>query len=290
MMIDTHFNRMFGLLHPMVLSPLNPWSDWRLAAAVSEAGGLGLIHVGTQDQDALRLCYENTGEDAVGWGIDMSRLARAPGVLDQLLGYRPRAILLYGGDPAPWVAAIRDRAVPVICVVDSVATARSAIAAGVEILVAHGNGGAGSGSGSRTGLSLLPEIADVIYASHTETLLLGSGGIADARGVAAALIMGADGVLMGTRFWASAESSLPRDRVEALLRLDGDDVACRAIETGNHGNLLCLWRGQLEDRVRIPVGEGVGMVRDAPPVEEILSTLTYKASRLMTHIRRKVVD
>lgn len=270
-MIDTHFNRLFGLLHPMVLSPLNPLSDWRLAAAVSNAGGLGLIHVGDQDPDALQTCFENTGNDAVGWGIDVARLEQNPDVLDQLLGYRPRAVLLYGGDPTPYVGKARAQNVPVICLVDTIAMAHTAIAAGVDILAAHGDGAAAQGSGPRTTLSLLPEVANAIYASHTETLLLSYGGIADARSVAAALIMGADGVMIGTRLWASEESPATADQLSAYLSLSGDDIQCRTTN-------------------RLAVGDGVGLIHDAPPVEEILNTLTQKASRLMTHIRRKVVD
>lgn len=289
-MIDTHFNRMFGLLHPMVLSPLNPMSDWQLAAAVSDAGGLGLIHVGSQDQGALQVCFDNTGEDAVGWGVDISRLERTPEILAQLLDYRPRAILLYDGDPTPYVAQLREQKVPVICVVESVQMARMAIAAGVDIIAAHGNGGAGSGSGSRTTLSLLPEIADAIYASHMETLLLCSGGIADARSIAAALIMGADGVLMGTRLWATAESSLTGEAVEELVALSGDDVPCQVMSMQGGGPVARLWRGLGGPEAGRPIGEGVGMVRDAPSVEEILTSLTYKVSRLMIHIQRKVVE
>ncbi|MCL6285861.1 nitronate monooxygenase [Ruegeria sp. 2012CJ41-6] len=289
-MIDTHFNRMFGLLHPMVLAPLNPASDWRMAAAVSDAGGLGLIHVGNLDFTALRGCYLRTGKDAVGWGVDILRLEHEPELLDQLLGYRPRAILLYGGDPSPFVEKIQAKKVPVISVVDTIDLARKAIAAGVEILAAHGNGSAGSGSGNRTTMALLPEVADAIYASHTETLLLCSGGITDARNIAAALIMGADGVMMGTRFWASQETPLQQGQVNALMALSGDDVPVLP-EVGESNKVIKRgWRGIGLCDASQPVGEGVGLIHNAPAVEVILKSLTHKASRLMTHIQRKVVE
>lgn len=289
-MIDTHFNRMFGLLHPMVLSPLNSASNWRMAAAVSDAGGLGLIHVGQQDRDALHDCFKKTGEDAVGWGIDVARLADDPDVLDQLLSYRPRTILLYGGDPTPYVAQIQARKVPVISVVESVDMARTAIAAGVEILAAHGNGGAGASSGNRTVMSLLPEVADTIYASHTETMLLCSGGISDARSIAAALIMGADGVMMGTRFWASQETSLSDEQLNTYLSLSGDDIPCWSTQSRNGDASNRVWRGIEHADQWQPVGEGIGMIQDAPPIDHLLKVLTHKTSRLMTHIRRKVVE
>ncbi|WP_120633626.1 nitronate monooxygenase [Ruegeria sp. EL01] len=289
-MIDTHFNRRFGLLHPMVLAPLNPASDWRLAAAVSDAGGLGLIHVGELDTKDLTECYLRTGEDAVGWGINIQRLEREPEVLDQLLGYRPRAILLYGGDPKPFVDRIQTIKVPVICVVETIDMARRAIASGVEILAAHGNGCAGSGSGTRTTMALLPEVADAIYASHTETLLLCSGGISDARSVAAALIMGADGVMMGTRFWASQETSLPQNQVNALLSLTGDDVTVCSKTDNCHEVVKRTWRGIGMPEDKQPVSEGVGTIHSAPSIDTILNSLTHKTSRLMTHIQRKVVE
>jgi nitronate monooxygenase len=101
------------------------------------------------------------------------------------------------------------------------ASAREAVDAGADILVAQG-GEAGGHSGSRATLPLVPEVADFLSATAPETLLVAAGGIADGRGLAAALMLGADGVLIGSRLLATEEALTPAGFHPAILAADGD--------------------------------------------------------------------
>src|SRR6185369_7547081 len=96
----------------------------------------------------------------------------------------------------------------VICQLQTRADAERAIDCGVDVIVAQGTEGGGHG-GARATLTLVPELADLIAKRAPQTLLCAAGGIADGRGLAAALMLGADGVVVGTRFWASAEALTP---------------------------------------------------------------------------------
>ena len=285
-MIDTHFTRTFGLLHPYALAPFAPYSDGRLAAAISQAGGLGLVHAGKLTTAQLDEQFQNTGEDAVGWGVDTARLAQDPDILPQLLSYKPRALLLAGGDPRPYADRIKAAGVRLICVAQSVEAARHAITAETDIMVALGGATAGQGSGTRSTFALLPEVANEIYASHAEILLLAAGGICDPRGIAASVIMGADGVMMGTRLWATQEAPISEEQRAAFINLSGD-AATVFPSAGNDGQ---QWRGIGPADKGQPMGEGVGLINSVPGVEALFTSLTTKSARLMTHIKRKVIS
>ena len=105
----------------------------------------------------------------------------------------------------------------------SLALAREAIDAGADVIVAQG-GEAGGHGGDRATMTLVPEIADLLAATSPETVLVAAGGIADGRGLAAALMLGAEGVLIGSRLLASAEAAMPRGFHDALVAADGDST------------------------------------------------------------------
>lgn len=285
-MIDTHFTRAFGLLHPFALAPIAPTSDGRLAAAVSRAGGLGLVHVGKLSAGELAGQHSAASGNAVGWGLETKRLESDPDVLGQLLAYRPRAVLLSGGDHRPHADRIKAAGVRLISVVHSVSMAHQAIEVDADVIVAQGNATAGPEPSARSTFALLPEVANAIYTAHSEAQLLACGGITDARGIAASLIMGADGVMMGTRLWASQDAPLPAETLSELLRLTGDDV----VHVNASENTTERWHGTGTLAGPQPLSEGVGLIDDAPSIESLLPSLTAKTSRLMTHIRRKVVE
>ncbi|UZF95378.1 nitronate monooxygenase [Bosea sp. NBC_00550] len=113
--------------------------------------------------------------------------------------------MLSFGDPTPFAAEIAAAGVPLICQCQSIAHVRQALDAGAAIIVAQGAEAGGHGH-RRATLPFVPEAADLIARESPDTLLLAAGGIADGRGLAAALMLGADGVLVGTRFWASREA------------------------------------------------------------------------------------
>ena len=133
----------------------------------------------------------------------------------------PACLFLSFGDPRPFAAEIAAAGVPLICQVQTLDHARDAVEAGAQVIVAQG-GEAGGHGASRAVMTLVPEVVDYLTRAAPEVLLLAAGGIADGRGLAAALMLGADGVLVGTRLWASAECLAPRPMLEAAVAAGGD--------------------------------------------------------------------
>ena len=220
-MIVTALTRAFELAHPIVLAPMGGVSGGRLAAAVSNAGGLGLVGGGYGDRAwlarELALVQESTDRP---WGVGLITWAIGPGILEFALAHRPRAFVLSFGDPRPHAPAIKAAGCTLICQVQGVAEARLALEAGADFIVAEGTEAGGHG-GTRATLPLVPAIVDLV----APTPVLAAGGIADGRGVAAALMLGAQGALMGTRFCASTEA-LGRDAAkQRLVHASGDDTA-----------------------------------------------------------------
>jgi nitronate monooxygenase len=206
----------------------------RLAAAVTDAGGLGILGGGY----AGALGGEpDLGEELAlvrgrkfGIGFITWALARAPRALDQALGYSPFCLLLSFGDPRPFAKPTASGGAKLICQVQSLAHVDQALEAGAVAIVAQGTEAGGHGA-NRSTLPFVPEVADYLGKHSPETLLVAAGGIADGRGLAAALMLGADGVLVGTRFWASEEALTPRAMTDRAFRATGDDtVRTRALD------------------------------------------------------------
>jgi len=222
-MIVTRFTRAFGLAHPVALAPMAGAAGGALAGAVARAGGLGLLGGGYGDPDWTRQEWDHAGDAPIGVGFITWRLT--PAVLQAALDRGPRAVMLSFGDPAPFAAAVHAAGVPLICQCQSLDHVRAAVGAGARIIVAQGaeaGGHGGGGNGGRGTLSLIPEVADHLAAHAPDTLLLAAGGIADGRGLAAVLALGADGAMIGTRFWAAAEALVPPGFHAAAVVAGGD--------------------------------------------------------------------
>jgi nitronate monooxygenase len=221
MSLRTRLTERFGIEHPIISAPMGTIAGGRLAAAVSHAGGLGLIGGGYGDGDWLERELAAAGNARVGCGFITWSLARRPELLDRVLAHAPAAVMLSFGSPAPFAARIRQAGAALICQVQSMAHARDAVAAGADVIVAQG-GEAGGHGGGRATMTLVPEVADLLAAAAPDTLLVAAGGIADGRGLAAALMLGADGVLIGSRLVACAESAAPDGFRAAIVAADGD--------------------------------------------------------------------
>ena len=219
-MIRTKLTDMFGLQHPLILAPMGGVAGGALAAAVSNAGGLGLVGGGYGDREWLRteLSVVKAGTKRP-WGVGLITWSIEPDVLDLALSYRPDAFILSFGDPRPHVPAIRKAGCRLICQVQDLAQAKLAAAAGADLIVAEGNE-AGGHSGTRGTLPFVPAVVDAV----APLPVVAAGGIADGRGLAAALALGAQGALLGTRFYASTEA-LGHARAKArLVAGAGDDT------------------------------------------------------------------
>jgi nitronate monooxygenase len=206
-----------GIAKPLVLAPMGSVSGGALAAAVSRAGGLGLIGAGYGDPDWIRREFNRAEGARVGIGFITWSLAKRPELLDLALEHKPRAVMLSFGDPRPFAARIKQSGAKLICQVQSLAIARQALDAEPDVLVAQGTEAGGHG-GERSLFALLPAVRDIAR----EVPVLAAGGIADHRGYEAAMALGADGVLVGTRFIAADESLATPRAKERIVQTDGD--------------------------------------------------------------------
>lgn len=223
MTLKTRLTRHFGIEHPVVLAPMDDVADARLASAVSAAGGLGLLGGGYTNEVWVRRQFDQLSS-AVGCGFITWTLNGKDHVLDFVLEQSPAAIFLSFGDPAPYAPRIRAAGVPLICQVHNVEQASRAIEVGADVITAQGAEGGGHGAGQRSTFTLVPEIVDLVAKNAPQVLVLAAGGVTDGRTLAAALALGADGVVVGTRFWASQEAAISRVAQQYVLQADGDST------------------------------------------------------------------
>jgi len=205
MAINTALTKRLAIAHPVLLAPMDLVADARLTAAVSTAGGFGILGGGYGDATWLSEELDRLAAHRVRFGVGFITwsLARQTHLLDLALERKPAAVFLSFGDVAPFVERIHRAGALAICQVQSIALATQAVAAGADILVAQGTEAGGHGA-TRGMATLVPEMVDAVGA---DVPVVAAGGIADGRGLAAALMLGAAGVLMGTRFYATSEAA-----------------------------------------------------------------------------------
>jgi nitronate monooxygenase len=312
----TRLTRRLGTEHPVLSAPMALAAGGALAAAVTRAGGLGLIGGGYGDGDWLEREFAQAGNTRTGCGFITWSLAKQPHLLTAALAHRPAALMLSFGDPAPFAAEIAAAEIPLICQCQSLDHVRQALDAGAAIIVAQG-GEAGGHGHRRATFPFVPEVADLLARQSPDTLLLAAGGIADGRGLAASLMLGADGVLVGTRFWASREALVHARQQAAALSATGDgtvrtslpDIARRLdwpkpfdIRVAAN-DFTRRWAGRDEalkasieqeapayraafaagdpDNAAVIVGEAVGLVSDVPSAGEIVTRMVDEAAALL---------
>jgi nitronate monooxygenase len=321
-MISTRLTERFGIRHPIVCAPMAFAAGGSLAAAVSRAGGLGIVGggyagtVGGEPDPDTELALAKSGKFGVGF-ITWA-LAQAPQMLTKALKHSPFCVFLSFGDPRPFAAEIRDSGAVLICQVQFLSQIDAALHAGAEAVVVQGTEAGGHGA-SRSTFPFVPEAADHLKEHSPETLLLAAEGIADGRGLAAALMLGADGVVVGTRLWASAEALTPRAHTDKTIGETGDSTirtkvldalrgypwpreysfrfmknklteqwadreaeAFRAFGTLSEKYAEARMQGDL-DTVAVVCGEAVGLLRDRPTAESIVKSMAAQAEDLLTH-------
>ena len=304
--------------HPILLAPMDLVASGTLASAVSRAGGLGLIGGGYGDAQWLTREFAAAGNARVGCGFITWSLAQKPELLDVALDHRPVAVMLSFGDPSPFAAKIKGAGAKLICQVQSLAQAKAAAASGADILVAQGTEAGGHGA-ARSTLTLVPEIVD----SLPEVPVVAAGGIADGRGLAAVMMLGAEGALMGTRFYASQEAQGHPEAKRRIVEASGDDTlrsivfdisrrnvwpapyTGRVIRNAHaerwFGRELELMRHREEaqryaearergdfDIAAVIAGEAVGLIHEVLPAAEIVNRVVSEAqARLEAGLNRR---
>jgi nitronate monooxygenase len=293
-------------------------ADGKLAAAVSGAGGLGLIGGGYGDGDWLAREFAAAGNARVGCGFITWSLAKQPTLLDRALDHAPAAIMLSFGDVSPFAAKIRAAGSKLICQVQTLRQAQDAAAAGADIIVAQGTEAGGHGAARGT-LTLVPEIVDAL----PNVPVVAAGGIADGRGLAAALMLGAEGVLMGTRFYASREAAGHAEAKRRIVDGTGDDTLRSIVFDISRRNVwpapyngrvmrndhAARWFGRETDLMQniegeaaryaaareagdfdtagVIAGESLGLIHDLPNAADIVTrTVTQAEELLNTGARR----
>ncbi len=268
--------------------------------------------------------FAAAGDRRVGCGFITWSLAREPRLLDLALAHHPAAVMLSFGDPLSFAKKIQAGAAVLICQVQSRDHVLAALDAAAEIIVVQGTEAGGHG-GSRSTLSFVPAVVDLVAQRAPAAMVVAAGGIADGRGLAAALALGAEGVLVGSRFYASAEA-LGHDKAKArIVDASGDaTVRTSVFDTvrgyswpdGVTGRALCndfteRWHGRESelataldqekprylaaaargdvDTAVVFCGEGADLINDVPPAGEIVARLIADAERALAAAEGRAV-
>ena len=216
----TPFCDLLGIEAPIVLAPFGPWEQVELAAAVSNAGGLGSVGTAVRPVDELRAQWTRL-RDLTDRPFAINHTGRPfdEEVFDAIIEAAPPAVSFHMGVPRDLVARAHEAGARWIQQVGDVRSAEIALEAGADVLVAQG-WEAGGNSGWVGTMVLVPQVVDVAG----DVPVLAAGGIADGRGIAAALVLGAQGVMLGTRFLASVEMGIDQSWKDRIVGADAPDA------------------------------------------------------------------
>lgn len=219
--MKNRITKLLSIKYPIIQAGMIWCSDWNLASAVSNAGGLGIIGSGSMYPDVLRENIINC-KNATNQPFAVNIPLLYPNVeehIKSIIDLKVPIVFTSAGNPNTWTKELKSKNIKVIHVVSSVKFALKAQSSGVDAVVAEGfEAGGHNGIEETTSLCLIPDIAKEINIP-----LIAAGGIVDGRSMLAAMILGADAVQMGTRFVASKESSAHKNFKNIVLKAkDGD--------------------------------------------------------------------
>jgi nitronate monooxygenase len=312
--LKTKLTELLKIQHPIISAPMARVAGGALASAVSNAGGLGLIGGGYGEQAWLEQELKRSHNADIGTGLITWSLAEQPGLLDIVLNTKPKAIMLSFGDEAPFIDQIKGAGAFVICQVQTLAQALSAHDNGADIIVAQGSE-AGGHAAIRGTLSLVREVVDRI----DNVPVVAAGGFVDGRGLAAALMLGASGILMGTRFYATRESLMPDEAKERTLDATGDATLQSSVMDllrnkywpapyllrTLQNDTLDQWHGREDilaqeideerksfeaavkerdfDHAAVVIGEATGMLKDIPAAGDVITEIVAEAKACLAN-------
>jgi enoyl-[acyl-carrier protein] reductase II len=214
---------LFRITYPIIQGGMIWCSGWELAAAVSNAGGLGLIGSGSMDPDTLQMhiqkCKKATDKP---FGVNVPLMfSHAGAFMDIIVRENVPVVFTSAGSPAKWTSYLKEHGIAVAHVIANTKFARKAEDSGVDVVVAEGfEAGGHNGMEETTTMALVPTIC-----KEVKIPVIAAGGIATGGGMLAAFALGAEGVQIGTRFVASVESSAHSAFKEMLVRAsDGDTM------------------------------------------------------------------
>ncbi|PKP44309.1 MAG: nitronate monooxygenase [Bacteroidetes bacterium HGW-Bacteroidetes-13] len=215
--------KLFEIQYPIIQAGMVWASGWRLASAVSNAGGLGLIGAGSMHPEVLRehlqKCKKATQKP---FGVNVPMLyPDLEKIMQIIVDEGVKIVFTSAGNPKTWTPFLKEKGITVVHVVSSVKFALKSQEAGVDAVVAEGfEAGGHNGREETTTFTLIPMVKEKI-----DIPLIAAGGIASGRGMLAAMVLGADGVQVGSRFVASEEaSSHPNFKQQVVDAQEGDTV------------------------------------------------------------------
>lgn len=319
MTLSTAFTEMLGVRHPIALAPMGGSAGGALAAAVSRGGGFGILGGAYGDPEWLAREVPSVAGTEKPWGIGFLTWGIDLAAVELALSYGPSAVMLSFGDPSPYAERVRRAGALLILQVTDLEEARRAVALGADVIVAQGTESGGHGAlHGRSTLPFVPAVVDLA----APVPVLAAGGIADGRGVAAALVLGAAGALLGTRFQATTEALVDPSITKTILAGRGQDTERSTLLDIARGSrwpstytartlghpYLERWRGReaelaadpqaLQDyqddvaRGAIPplpvwAGEGVDLITDQPSAEDLVTALATQAEEALTRAGRR---
>lgn len=305
--METRITELLGIKYPIIQGGMAWVAESTLAAAVSNAGGLGLIAGGAAPIDYLRQQIRNTKAlTDKPFGVNVMLMSPNAEELAQLIIDEGVPIVTTGaGNPGKYMDAWKAAGIKVIPVVPSVALAKRMERAGADAVVAEGTESGGH-IGETTTMCLVPQIADAVSIP-----VIAAGGIADGRGVAASFMLGAEGVQVGTRFLVAEECKIHENYKKLVLDAkDTDSIVtgrftghpCRGVKTKFARKLLSFEKegGSPEEFELITTGslrkaavdgnmeEGSflagaisGMINKIQPAKEIVEEMMQEAEKLL---------
>ena len=301
-----------GIKYPVFLAGMGGVSLSRLVAAVSNAGGLGVIGAATLDADGLRTEIRRTRElTDRPFAVDL--LAPIPEMI------RPQMEVIFEEDvrifvaglavPAEFIEEMHRRSMKVVVMCGKVRHAQKSEAAGADIVAAQGTE-AGGHTGEVGTMALVPQVVDAV-----KIPVLAAGGLADGRGLVAALALGAQGAVFGTRFVASQEAQSAEGYRQAIVRAGDADTVRTRCYTGKPARAIRNrytddWEGKKDqvqpfpmqaavsvregvmdymgltdrfdpERTFLPAGQSAGLVREVKPAGEIVRDIVAEAERVI---------
>lgn len=306
---------LFGIKYPIIQGGMVWCSGWELAAAVSNAGGLGLIGAGSMSPEMLRAqilkCKEATDKP---FGVNVPLLfSRLEETMNVIADEGVKIVFTSGGKPDLWTAFLKDKGIRVAHVVPGAKYAAKCEAAGVDAVVAEGfEAGGHNGREETTTLCLIPKVRETI-----KIPLIAAGGITGGRAMLAAMVLGAEGVQLGTRFVASLECSAHANfkkqvtdctegstvltlKKLAPVRLIKNKFCGEVLEAESRGagaeeltQLLGkgragkgMFEGDMENG-ELEIGQAASLVKDILPAGEIVENIWKEYCQALEDIQRE---
>ena len=310
-MLSTGICTLLGTKYPIIQGGMAHIATFELVSAVCNAGGLGIIGAGHYPSDWVLDQISRTREKTRRpFGVNIVLTSpHLDGVMDAVIREKVGVVSTGAGDPSPYLPRFKSAGIIVMPVVASVTMAQRVEQAGAGIIIAEGME-AGGRIGEYTTMALVPQVVNAV-----KVPVVAAGGIADGRGLVAALSLGAQAVQMGTRFVCSTECvahaaykqsivksggatvitrqslgyplrTLPNSLAEQFAALEKEGVPREALEAFDRDRMyLGLIDGDLEEGSLI-AGQAAGLIRDIKPVEAIIGDIMRQAEEVVAMLGR----